>query len=138
MYAVSDDSEGFSGRALARAAGVVPQTRDTWVDRGLLTRKERYFLADLLELIALKTVLRYLAKGDAADAWEQIQPDIGAIKTVDTAVIWDGERGQARIVSGPEAIAEAVLHGRPVQAMAIGAELAEARAAFGRGRKGKK
>jgi hypothetical protein len=106
---------------------VLPQTRDSWVQRGLLPRKSHYSLADLLELVALALILRHLPKGEASRAWKQIRPEIGGVMGADAAIVWDGQR--ARVVEGADAIAGAVLHGRPVQALPIGEALADARQA---------
>lgn len=123
MPGETDRTLRFSGRALARAAGVLPQTRESWIRRGLLQQKESYDLDDLAKVVALDLLQRCLPKGDARNAWSQLEPKLDSIAAADI-LVWESGREEMTIAEGADALVEAVSHGRPVRVLPIGKVLA--------------
>jgi hypothetical protein len=128
-----DNKRTLSGARLSEVVGVLRQTRDAWAARGLLRRRDRYELFDLVELAVLSELSKFLRKHDVPVAWAQVRP---ALKTVvatpSLALVWDSQERRATLTFEDNEIMALVRHGRPIQVIDLGARIASARGAFDR------
>jgi len=133
MPARSDDEPRVRGSRLCEIAGLNRQTRDKWVDRGLLTKTNECDQVDLVELIVLKLLSDNLKKGHVRIAWEEVRPKLReVVPGPNLTLVWDPQRRSAVLAFDPKEIVDLVRHGRLVQVLDIGHAIQWAREAFRR------
>ena len=126
-----DSFPGLSARRVARLASVLPQTRDTWGDRGLLKKKGPFSRLDLLELVVLARLQAALPKAEVPIAWSAARPLLrDRLWDVRSTLVWDAERNKVSLSSKSTEIVKAVVHGRPIRAIPIGDDLRQARESY--------
>jgi hypothetical protein len=112
---------------------VIRQSRDRWVERGLLRRSDDYDEFDLLELVVLKLLFDTLRKSHVELAWSRVRPSLReVIPGSHLTLVWDIQHRSAELSLDDATLSRLVRHGRLVQALDIGKAIDEARRAFRR------
>lgn len=127
----SDNKPGLSASRVCKLTGVRPQTRDTWVRRGLLRTAERYGELDVIEQAVLKALLSLLPKSDVPLVWRELRPTLRlSTGHSDLLAAWDTQRRDVVITSTSNELSAAVRHGRPVFVIPLGDIVLEARRVY--------
>lgn len=119
---MASDGEGFSAARLCEVTGVSPQTRNEWVKRKLVDRKDRYGQIDVIEQSVLKALLAgEVKKGHVPLFWQQVRVFLRRrVLSEADVLVWDPQERQATFVSTAEETRRAVVHGRSIFAVPIG------------------
>jgi hypothetical protein len=116
---------------ICEMAGVSRQTRQKWVDRQLLAQRSECGELELIELVVLRALYASIRKSHVPIAWGHVQPRLrDAIPAESVTVVWDMQTRVAVLASEESDVFALVAHGRPVQVLDLGTEIALARQAF--------
>lgn len=126
----SDSLPGLSASGVCSLTGVRPQTRETWVKRGLLRSAKQYGELDVIEQAVVKALLATLPKSHVDYVWHELRPCLRRLGHHETAWVWDPQARSASETTSAEQLRDAVLHGRPVYAIPVGLIAVEARAVY--------
>lgn len=125
-----DSFPGLSASRLCSLTGVRPQTRETWVRRGLLRAARTYGELDVIEQAVLKALLATVPKSQVEHVWHELRPSLRRLSQGDAVWVWDPETRRATDATDDEALRAAVVHGRPVYALPVGQIAVEARSVY--------
>lgn len=127
----SDGFAGLSASGVCAITGVRPQTRATWVRRGLLRSEVRYGELDVIEQAVVKELLATLPKSQVELAWHQVQARLREqLVDAGASLVWDPQIREVSVTTSDAELREAVVHGRPVQVLALGQVVVEARRVY--------
>jgi hypothetical protein len=127
----SDTARGLRPARICEFAGVIRQTRDKWVDRGLLSARVDCGELDVVELVALKTLYASVRKSHVPIAWTQVQPKLReTIPATGFVLVWDVQARRASFAHDATQVFQLVTHGRPVQVVDLATPIDLARKAF--------
>jgi uncharacterized protein YheU (UPF0270 family) len=125
------NADRLSARRVCALTGVRPQTRDTWVDRGLLRSGADYGELDVIEQAIVKQLLGNLAKADVRSVWEELREHLrSSLIAPEAMVVWDVAARVVEVVTDGAELRRAVCHGRPVHVLPLGQLVADARRAY--------
>lgn len=128
---MGNKSDRLSARRVCALTGVLPQTRDTWVARGLLNRSKDYDELDVIEQAVLKELLSSLPKGEVRTVWDEVRGHLRtSLVAPEELVVWDTGHRRAAVVADDAELRQAVCHGRPVHVLALGELVVAARRAY--------
>lgn len=130
MARKADSFPGLSASALCSLTGVRPQTRETWVQRGLLRSSKKYGELDVIEQAVVKALLATLPKSQVDRVWHELRSCLRRVVHQNAVWVWDPEARVASEATGGDELREAVVHGRPVYAIPVGRIAVEARRVY--------
>ena len=133
MSTSPDKTARLSGSRICEISGVNRQTRDRWVDHGLLRKSDSYDQLDLIEVVVLKLLLSTLRKKEAKLAWMRVRPQLRELMPgPQLTLVWDGQRRAAELALTDDQVVALIRHGRPVQVVDLGTPIEQGREAFRR------
>jgi hypothetical protein len=130
MASEPDRVAGLSARRVGSLTGVRPQTRETWVRRGLLRAAAAYGELDVIEQSVVKALLSTLPKSHVDLVWHELRPQLRRLGHQAAILVWDEHARAVSVTTNAEELREAVVHGRPVYAMPLGELIIEARRVY--------
>jgi hypothetical protein len=131
MAPTPDAPRSIRPSRVCEICGVLRQTRQKWIDRGLLQERSACGEIDLMETVVLRILFATIRKSHVRIAWQQIQHRLReTIPNQGLTIIWDVERREATLVTADASVIGAVRHGRPVQVIPLDEPIAAAREAF--------
>lgn len=124
-------ADRLSARRVCTLTGVRPQTRDTWVDRGLLSSANDYGELDVIEQAIVKELLSSLPKSDVRIVWDDVRAHLhNSLIAPEAIVVWDPSARLVEVLSDDTGLRAAVCHGRAVHVLPLGELVADARRAY--------
>jgi hypothetical protein len=130
MARKTDSFPGLSASAVCSLTGVRPQTRETWVQRGLLRSSKKYGELDVMEQAVVKALLATLPKSQVDHVWHELRSRLRRVVHQNAVWVWDPEARVASEATGGDELHDAVVHGRPVYAIPVGRIAVEARRVY--------
>lgn len=131
MASRPDKQARLSASRVCAITGVRPQTRDTWVKRGLLRSADQHGELDVIEQAVVKVLLSTVPKSHVDLVWHELRPRLwSTLIHRRMAVVWDPQARRVTVASDDTELADAVRHGRPVQVVPVGDVVAEARRVY--------
>ena len=131
MTKKSDTFARLSASRICALTGVRPQTRDAWVERGLLRRAEAYGELDVIEQTVVKALLTTVPKSQVDLVWQETRPRLReSVGDAARTLVWDPNVRRVTITMTETELGAAVRHGRPVHALPLGELVLEARRVY--------
>jgi hypothetical protein len=131
MATKSDRFARLTASRVCALTGVRPQTRDTWVNRGLLRSAMTYGELDVIEQAVVKALLATLPKSHVDFVWHEARPCLrGRVITAATDLVWDPQVRRVSVTTAASKLRAAVRHGRPVHVIPLGELVVGARAVY--------